>query len=138
MPLPALTGKAALLSIMALVLSLAADPIIPSPKDPNEPARPFAGPIEDCRGPFQENPELIYPDSLRAREIEGLVVLDVLLTDRQTPKFAGVSEPSGHEEFDQAALSYICSKRFENVAPQAGWIRVPVRFVLKDSNPVVD
>jgi protein TonB len=83
-------------------------------------------------GGYQTTPR--YPEWARRQGIEGVTQLrfEVLASGRVGRVV--VDGPSGHTDFDQAAVSAIKTWRFEparrGAEPVAVWVRLPVRFSL--------
>lgn len=88
-----------------------------------------------ARPRYRENPTPPYPDSARRRQLEGTVVLEVLVSTAGKVDELNVSNSSGHRLLDEAALQAVRGWLFEpgkrGGVPMAMKILVPVRFGLR-------
>jgi len=84
---------------------------------------------------YLNNPRLVYPPAARKMGIEGMVMLKVLVSRGGEVLKIEVSESSGHEILDKAALEAVKNWRFVPVrqgeSPMDEWVQVPVAFHLK-------
>jgi len=84
---------------------------------------------------YRENPPPEYPPLARRRQLEGTVVLEVLVSAEGKVSGLAVHESSGHALLDEAALKAVKGWRFEpgrrGGAPVAMPVLVPVRFGLR-------
>lgn len=88
---------------------------------------------ESIASPRRErNAEPDYPAELLARGIEGLVKIRVEVSANGKATRATIEKPSGHRQFDDAAVAAVRNWQFEpalrNGRPIASTIVVPVRF----------
>lgn len=78
--------------------------------------------------------DIIYPDHLRARGIEGLVVVLVGLDENGSIFDARIYKSSGYAALDSLALQNVCKARFtpamQGNKPIAVKARVPIKFSL--------
>lgn len=92
-------------------------------------------PLREAIPVYRENPAPGYPRVARRRAMEGTVLLEVLVSSGGRVKDLRVSQSSGHEVLDQAAVDAVRRWIFEP-AQRGGeavemWVRVPIRFQLK-------
>ncbi|HSH13616.1 MAG TPA: energy transducer TonB, partial [Desulfurivibrionaceae bacterium] len=84
---------------------------------------------------YRENPQPEYPSLARRRQLEGTVVLEVLVGAAGTVGGLKVQQSSGHRLLDEAALKGVKGWRFEpgrrGAAAVAMKVLVPVRFFLR-------
>lgn len=87
-----------------------------------------------ARPRYRQNPSPSYPESARRRQLEGTVVLEVLVSMEGRVGELTVLHSSSHQLLDQAALEAVRLWLFEpgrrGGAPLAMKILVPVRFDL--------
>lgn len=81
----------------------------------------------------------VYPDEARRNAWEGRVYVKLLISASGTVEDASLSESSGYECLDQAAVSALQTWQFsparnESGQPVAAGVIVPVRFNLKDAD----
>jgi periplasmic protein TonB len=83
-------------------------------------------------GGYQTTPR--YPEWARRQGVEGVTQLRFEVLSNGRVGRVVVDRPSGHIDFDQAAVSAIKTWRFEparrGAEPVAVWVRLPVRFSL--------
>ncbi|MBV5317855.1 MAG: energy transducer TonB [Desulfobulbaceae bacterium] len=88
-----------------------------------------------ARPRYRENPSPPYPEPARRRQLEGTVVLEVLVSTQGQVSELLVSTSSGHRLLDEAALQAVKGWRFEpgqrGGVAMAMNILVPVRFDLR-------
>jgi protein TonB len=82
------------------------------------------------------NVEPIYPADMRARLLEGYVILRVAIDAQGTVEYLSVSQSSGYTSFDQSALDAVRLWRF-SPAQRTGRavpyeVRVPIRFRIRN------
>jgi protein TonB len=84
---------------------------------------------------YRENPEPEYPTLARRRQLEGTVVLEVLVTSEGTVGGLALHQSSGYSLLDEAALKGVKGWRFvpgrRGAAAVAMPVLVPVRFGLR-------
>ncbi len=84
---------------------------------------------------YDLNPPIAYPAPARRRNLEGTVVLDVLVTAEGRPAQVEVARSSGHAILDRSAAEAVRRWRFDPArqgeSPIAMWVQVPVRYALK-------
>lgn len=85
---------------------------------------------------YLHNPEPRYPLSARRQEESGTVRLKVLVTPQGTAARVELEQSSGSAALDQAAQETVKGWRFvparRGDEPIEAWVKVPVRFLLKD------
>jgi len=86
-----------------------------------------------------KTPAPAYPLSARRRRAEGLVLVRARIGQSGLVLEASVSQPSGADDLDRAALETVRAWRFQpgmrgSQAVEA-WVSVPVRFQLNAANP---
>ncbi|MEW6664655.1 MAG: energy transducer TonB [Thermodesulfobacteriota bacterium] len=84
---------------------------------------------------YRLNPAPAYPRMARRRGIQGTVLLDVLVNSLGRVKDLRVSQSSGHDLLDQAALAAVRAWTYEPARrgdeAVEMWVKVPVRFELR-------
>jgi protein TonB len=85
-----------------------------------------------------KNPAPIFPEYARTRGWEGTVILSVLVgSDGKVQKIT-VERSSKHQILDESALKTVRKWQFKPAQVGnlvfASWIKVPVRFVLVETN----
>lgn len=99
---------------------------------PPEPAEVLARPL------YRQSPPPSYPNKARRRQLEGTVILEVLVNAMGGVDELKVKESSGHEVLDRAALAAVKAWMFEpgrrNGLAVAMKVLVPVRFELKSAS----
>jgi len=115
----------------------------PSPAPLDEPAFPAAASdAADARAQVQasvplydRNPPPVYPVAARRRNLEGTVLLEVLVDRDGRAAQVRLLRGSGHAMLDRSALDSVRQWRFTPALrggrPQEMWVQVPVRFQLK-------
>ena len=84
--------------------------------------------------PLTGEPPVEYPVQLWEQDVEGVVLLRVLVSEEGRADSVEVAESSGHAVLDSAAASGIQAMNFEPArrqadgAAEAVWVRVPVTF----------
>jgi len=91
--------------------------------------------LQEAFPTYRKNPHPGYPYLARRRGLEGTVLLEALVSPQGKVKDLRVSQSSGHEMLDQAALGAVRGWVFEpgkrGDDPVEMWVRVPIRFELK-------
>jgi protein TonB len=101
-----------------------------------------SGAAADARGEvrasvplYDQNPAPVYPAAARRRNLEGTVMLEVLVNREGQAAQVRVLRGSGHALLDRSALDGVRRWRFTPALsggrPQEMWVQVPVRFQLK-------
>ncbi len=85
----------------------------PSNSPPPEQPPPPGPELEEAVPRYQENPPPAYPRLARRRGCEGTVVLEVLVTREGRVGEVGVTESSGYDILDKAAMDAVGEWRFE-------------------------
>lgn len=110
-------------------------PLVPASPSPDPlPARPV---LVEAVPLYQSNPRPRYPERARRRGIEGTVMVEAHVSQTGTVEQARVAVSSGHRELDRAALAAVGTWLFvpgrRGSEPLAMWVRIPVRFQLKEA-----
>ncbi len=99
---------------------------LPSAPPPQQQAIQQAAPL------YRENPPPKYPRLARRRNLEGVVLLSVLVDEFGKVRECEVANSSGHNVLDKAALKAVRCWRFTpgtvGGKPQEMWVKVPIRF----------
>ncbi|HZC44870.1 MAG TPA: energy transducer TonB, partial [Candidatus Acidoferrum sp.] len=88
---------------------------------------------------YSANPPPTYPAIARRREQQGTVTLRVLVEADGSVSRAEISESSGFDQLDEAALDTVRSRwrfvpaRHDGFAVES-WVLVPIRFALVEAN----
>jgi protein TonB len=86
---------------------------------------------------YDYNPRPEYPDRARREGKEGTVLVRVLVDEQGASKVVELSQSSGFEALDQAALKAIRLWRFSPARygdrPVESWASIPIVFRLADS-----
>nr|WP_321465705.1 energy transducer TonB [uncultured Desulfobulbus sp.] len=94
-----------------------------------------ANTVIPARPRYRDNPPPAYPELARRRQMEGTVVLDVLVNSTGRVDALTVHATSGHSLLDNAALRAVRNWLFvpgkRGGMPLAMSVRVPVRFNLR-------
>lgn len=84
---------------------------------------------------YRQNPPPLYPELARRRGYEGVVLLEVLVTEEGSVGELRVARSSGHTVLDRAAVQTVGEWRFvpgrRGDLPVAMRVRIPVRFRLQ-------
>jgi protein TonB len=84
---------------------------------------------------YDLNPAPVYPAAARRRNLEGTVLLEVLVDRDGRAAQVRVLRGSGHAMLDRSALDSVRQWRFTPALrggrPQEMWVQVPVRFQLE-------
>lgn len=106
-----------------------------SPKGPLDGKAEAPVPLVEAVPLYRENPPPLYPDLARRRGYEGVVLLEVLVTEEGGVSELRVARSSGHTLLDRAAEQAVREWRFEpgqrGDRPVAMRVRIPVRFRLQ-------
>ncbi len=92
------------------------------------------GPVFDAA--YLKNPKPSYPLIARRMKLEGIVILQVLVSSEGKPEIVRLGKSSGSAVLDQAALtavkqwSFLPARQGNN--PISAWVDVPLRFRLLD------
>jgi protein TonB len=91
--------------------------------------------MNNCPG-YMTNPKPVYPPEARRRKQQGLVILNVFITNEGRPQRVEVAQSSGYALLDEAALTAIKQWRFTparigNITVSSQ-VEVPIRFRLLD------
>jgi len=85
---------------------------------------------------YLENPAPVYPEKARLRGWEGLVVLDVTVSEIGRVTQVDLQVSAGHKVLDEAAIKAVKGWRFKPAGlgdvTFTSTIRIPVRFRLTD------
>ena len=88
---------------------------------------------------YAHTPRPDYPEQARREGREGRVLLRVLIDEQGRSKSAEISESSGSELLDMAAIEGIKRWRFRPARygnePVQSWVRIPIEFRLSEANP---
>jgi periplasmic protein TonB len=90
---------------------------------------------------YAKNPPPIYPASARRRAQQGTVTVKVLVGADGSVERAEISDSSGFDSLDDAALDTVRSRwrfvpaRHGGIAVES-WVLVPIRFALLEANAV--
>jgi periplasmic protein TonB len=118
-------------------------PVLALPANPGaaqvaaRPAEPVPVPVTppSFSAAYLSNPAPPYPIAARHRHEEGLVLLEVLVSESGVPKEVRVSKSSGFSLLDEAAVEAVKGWKFnparEGERPVAGGLLVPIRFRLE-------
>jgi periplasmic protein TonB len=83
---------------------------------------------------YDLNPPIVYPAPARRRNLEGTVLLDVLVSAQGRPVQVNVARSSGHTILDSSAVDAVRRWRFEPArrgeTAVEMWVQVPVRYAL--------
>jgi len=83
---------------------------------------------------YLSNPKPRYPELARRQRLEGLVLLEVLVSPAGTPERVTVHRSSGHDVLDAGAVEAVQRWRFaparQGGSAVAARVEVPVRFAL--------
>jgi protein TonB len=91
--------------------------------------------IRKARPLYLVNPPPRYPKAARKRKYQGIVILEVLVSQEGRVDVLKVLQSSGHAILDKAALASVKKWQFE--PGRRGddkvemWVRIPIRFQLK-------
>lgn len=81
-------------------------------------------------------PDIVYPASSRRLNEQGLVIVAVHVDAAGVPQEVRLTQSSGFERLDRAALVGVRRARFkpytEGGQPTAGWARIPIPFELEN------
>jgi protein TonB len=84
---------------------------------------------------YKVNPPPPYPGLARKRGYEGLVLLEVFVTDEGNAQAVRVGQSSGYPILDRSAVKAVSTWHFlpgmQSGKPVETWVMVPVRFELK-------
>jgi TonB family protein len=77
----------------------------------------------------------VYPKNLRERDVEGKVILKILIDKEGKVKEIQIFESSGYETFDQIALKSVRQWRFKAARKgnqqRESWVLIPINFQIK-------
>ncbi|MDD5015283.1 MAG: energy transducer TonB [Atribacterota bacterium] len=77
----------------------------------------------------------VYPKNLREREIEGKVILKILIDKEGKVQEIHIFESSGYEAFDQIAVKSVRQWQFKPAKkgnqPRESWVLIPINFQIK-------
>ena len=83
---------------------------------------------------YRSNPAPVYPESARRQRQEGVVWLEVEVSERGDALAVVVGQSSGHPVLDEAAMAAVRNWKFvparQGARPVAARVEVPVRFRL--------
>ncbi|HPJ66585.1 MAG TPA: energy transducer TonB [Desulfobacteraceae bacterium] len=92
--------------------------------------------VREARPIYKINPPPEYPLSARRRGYQGTVILEVLVDRHGRVKDQRISESSGHDVLDRAAVSSVENWVFEpgirGDEKTEMWVKIPIRFQLLD------
>jgi periplasmic protein TonB len=84
---------------------------------------------------YDLNPPPDYPAAARRRNLQGTVLLEVLVDRHGRASQVRISRSCGHDLLDRSALASVKQWHFEPARrmgqPQEMWVQVPVRFQLQ-------
>jgi periplasmic protein TonB len=107
---------------------------LPQPDENIAPSRPNVTSAR-VRADYHDNPELAYPAQALRRHEEGLVLLDVYLSNTGHPKRIEVKGSSGFPVLDNAAIDAVNHWGFDpariGTVPVDSQIEVPIRFKIQ-------
>lgn len=109
----------------------------PVPAAAAPPAAPAPSRIEppSSNADYLQNPKPAYPPISKRLGEQGKVMLRVLIGADGAAKEAEISQSSGFERLDKAALSTVLKWRYlpgkRGGVPEAMWFNVPINFVLE-------
>jgi periplasmic protein TonB len=93
---------------------------------------------------YLANPKPVYPPEARRRRQQGLVVLEVFISEAGRPQRVAVAQSSGHVLLDTAAVEAVKRWQFTPARlgklPIAAQVEIPIRFQLSgsaDAQPVL-
>ncbi len=98
-------------------------------------------PNSSAHADYARNPPPIYPASARRREQQGTVTVKVLVGADGSVERAEITESSGVDSLDDAALETVRSRwrfmpaRHGGIAVES-WVLVPIRFALVEADAV--
>jgi len=88
---------------------------------------------------YLENTHPTYPLIARIRRFEGTVILSVEILTNGSVGILTIKKSSGYTVLDKSALEAVKTWKFEpgkkTGKPTIMWVDVPVKFVLKDTEP---
>lgn len=112
-----------------------------APAQPTAPAPVAAAPapprveLPTSAADYLQNPKPPYPALSKRMGEQGKVVLRVLIGVDGTAQRAEISQSSGYDRLDQAALTTVLRWRYvpgkRGGVPEAMWFNVPINFVLE-------
>jgi len=77
----------------------------------------------------------VYPKNLRERDIEGKVILKILIDKEGKVQEIHIFESSGYKTFDQAAVKSVQQWQFKPARkgnqPRESWVLIPINFQIK-------
>jgi len=77
----------------------------------------------------------VYPKNLRERDVEGKVILKILIDKEGKVKEIHIFESSGYEAFDQIAVKSVRQWQFKPAKkgnqPRESWVLIPINFQIK-------
>ena len=94
--------------------------------------------VQDCRVAYGSNPLPPYPRVARNLGIEGVVLLDIVVTPDGRARDVRVLESSGYAPLDDSAVTTV-RQRWRFIPARRGdtaiesRVRVPIRFRLEDA-----
>lgn len=101
-----------------------------------EKTTPTSHVIQEARPLYLENPPPHYPLIARKRRYEGMVMLEVYVDKEGNVADVRLHKSCGHRVLDKAALKSVRGWKFEPAKrgreTVSMWVRVPIRFRLKD------
>jgi len=78
---------------------------------------------------------LVYPKNLRERDIEGKVILKILIDKEGKVQEIQIFESSGYEAFDQTAVKSVWQCQFKPARKgnqqKESWVLIPINFQIK-------
>ncbi len=105
------------------------------PKEPLMRKPESSRPLVEAVPLYRENPPPLYPELARRRGYEGVVLLEVLVTEEGSVGELRVARSSGHDVLDRAAEQTVREWRFDpgrkGNLPVAMRVGIPVRFRLQ-------
>jgi len=134
-PAPPLTSAAPAAPTQSVAVEASPVAAAPLAAPPAAPPAPPRIELPSSEAAYLNNPEPPYPALSRRLGEQGTVVVRALIGIDGRPQQAEIRQSSGYERLDQAALQAVRSWRFvpgtRNGIPEAMWVNVPIRFILK-------
>lgn len=110
-------------------------PVAVAPAPPAPPPPPARVELPSTNADYLQNPKPVYPPASKRLGEQGKVMVRVLIGVDGTAQDAQVSQSSGYERLDRAALETVRKWRYvpgkRGGVPEAMWFVVPINFVLE-------
>ena len=92
----------------------------------------------DGRAAYRDNPQPAYPRMARQHDMQGVVIVAVLVREDGTVGEAGIRQGSGHAVLDQAAVEAVRNWRFAPATrggqPVSARVEIPITFRLTEGD----